>query len=139
MTQRIIYQTENGGVVVIIPAPQAVAEIGIEEIARKDVPAGSHFAIINTEDIPSDRTFRAAWEVEHGNLNDGIGTGQKAWFIEKHQAEIEAVNSQETPVRAEEQTDEQYADMVAQFEETKAARIAQLQAMIAIQQAEMNQ
>jgi hypothetical protein len=64
MTQRIIYPTDEGGVAVIIPAPEWLAEEGntIEKLAEKDVPAGKPFKIVNTEDVPSDRTFRAAWE-----------------------------------------------------------------------------
>lgn len=64
MTQRIIYQTDEGGVAVIIPAPEALEQYGIEAIALKDVPAGKPFKIVNTEDIPTDRTFRDAWEYQ---------------------------------------------------------------------------
>lgn len=60
MTQRIIYQTDDGGVAVIIPAPEC--GLTIEEIAAKDVPAGKTFKIVDVSDIPEDRTFRAAWE-----------------------------------------------------------------------------
>jgi hypothetical protein len=31
-------------------------------IANKDVPAGKSFKIVDVTDIPSDRTFRDAWE-----------------------------------------------------------------------------
>jgi hypothetical protein len=64
MTKRIIYPTDEGGVAIIVPAPEWLAEEGntIEKLAEKDVPAGKPFKIINTEDVPSDRTFRAAWE-----------------------------------------------------------------------------
>ncbi len=60
MNQRIIYPTDDGGVAVIIPAPEC--ELTIEEIAAKDVPAGKPFKIVDVSDIPEDRTFRAAWE-----------------------------------------------------------------------------
>jgi hypothetical protein len=60
MTQRIIYPTDEGGVAVIIPAPEC--GLTIEEIAAKDVPAGKPFKIIDTADVPTDRTFRNAWE-----------------------------------------------------------------------------
>lgn len=73
MTQRIIYQTDEGGVAVIIPSPEAVEQYGIEAIALKDVPAGKPFKIVNTADVPSDRTFRAAWEVDEATLTDGVG------------------------------------------------------------------
>jgi hypothetical protein len=62
MTQRIIYPNDDGGVAIVIPSPEALETMTIEEIAAKDVPAGKPFKIVNTEDVPSDRTFRAAWE-----------------------------------------------------------------------------
>lgn len=58
--KRIIYPTPEGGVAIIIPAPEC--GLTIEEIAAKDVPAGVEFKIIDTADVPSDRTFRNAWE-----------------------------------------------------------------------------
>lgn len=73
MTQRIIYQTDEGGVAVLIPTPEALELYGIEAIALKDVPAGKPFKIVDTTDVPSDRTFRAAWEVDAATLTDGIG------------------------------------------------------------------
>ena len=60
MNQRIIYPTDDGGVAIIVPA--AECGLTIEEIAAKDVPAGKDFKIIDVEDVPSDRTFRNAWE-----------------------------------------------------------------------------
>ena len=60
MNSRIIYPTDDGGVAVIIPA--AECGLSIEEIAAKDVPAGKPFKIVDAADIPTDRTFRNAWE-----------------------------------------------------------------------------
>lgn len=60
MNKRIIYPTDDNGVAVIIPAPEC--GLTIEQIAAKDVPAGKPFKIMDVADIPSDRTFRAAWE-----------------------------------------------------------------------------
>jgi hypothetical protein len=62
MTKRIIYPIDEGGVAIVIPAPEALETMTIEEIAVKDVPTGKPFKIVNTEDVPSDRTFRNAWE-----------------------------------------------------------------------------
>jgi hypothetical protein len=61
MNQRIIYPNDNGGVAVIIPADCGLT---IEEIAAKDVPAGKPYKIVNVADIPTDRTFRNAWEYQ---------------------------------------------------------------------------
>lgn len=60
MNSRIIYPTDDGGVAVIIPTTEC--GLTIEEIAAKDVPAGKEFKIIDVADVPSDRTFRNAWE-----------------------------------------------------------------------------
>jgi hypothetical protein len=60
MNQRIIYQTPEGGVAIIVPAPEC--GLTIEQIAAKDVPAGAAYKIVDVKDIPSDRTFRSAWE-----------------------------------------------------------------------------
>ena len=62
MTQRIIYPTDEGGVAIIVPASEC--GLTIEEIAAKDVPTGKPFKIISVEDVPSDRTFRNAWEYQ---------------------------------------------------------------------------
>jgi hypothetical protein len=59
---RIIYPNDEGGVSIIIPAPEALETMTIEEIAAKDVPAGKPFKIVDVSEIPSDRTFRNAWE-----------------------------------------------------------------------------
>ena len=60
MNSRIIYPNDDGGVSIVIPA--AECGLTIEEIAAKDVPAGKPFKIVDVADIPTDRTFRNAWE-----------------------------------------------------------------------------
>ena len=107
MNKRIIYPTDEGGVAVIIPAPEARKQVLVSEavteqvqhdavldeegnevkaayeetititpavyrdetdeefaewIAAKDVPEGKPFEIVDVADVPSDRTFRNAWE-----------------------------------------------------------------------------
>lgn len=59
MNQKIIYPTDDGGVAIIVPAECGLT---IEQIAAKDVPTGKPFKIVDVENIPSDRTFRNAWE-----------------------------------------------------------------------------
>lgn len=71
MNQRIIYQTDDGGVAVIIPAPDC--GLTVEQIALKDVPAGKPFKIIDVSDLPADRTERDIWTVAEAALTDGVG------------------------------------------------------------------
>jgi hypothetical protein len=58
MNQRIIYPTDDGGVAIVIPT----GELSIEEVIAKDVPQGKPYKVVDVADIPTDRTFRNAWE-----------------------------------------------------------------------------
>lgn len=86
--KRIIYPTPDGGVAVIVPAPDC--GLTIEQIAAKDVPVFTRqiptgvfetdpdtgeryevhqivveqapYRIVDVSEIPVDRTFRDAWE-----------------------------------------------------------------------------
>lgn len=60
MNQRIIFPNDEGGVSVIVPT--AECGLTIQQIAAKDVPMGKPYKIVDVSDIPSDRTFRNAWE-----------------------------------------------------------------------------
>jgi len=60
MDKRIIFPNDNGGVSILMPAPEC--GLTIEEIAAKDVPQGKPYKIVDVADIPTDRTFRNAWE-----------------------------------------------------------------------------
>ena len=60
--KRIIYQNNNGDVSIVIPSPNWNGTI--EELAAKDVPANTPFQIVDASEIPSDRTFRNAWEYQ---------------------------------------------------------------------------
>jgi hypothetical protein len=60
MNKRIIFPNDEGGVSIIVPAPEC--GLTIEQIAAKDVPAGKPYQIVDASEVPSDRTFRGAWE-----------------------------------------------------------------------------
>ncbi len=60
MKKVIIYPKNDGGVVVITPILDS--GLTLEEIAAKDVPAGKPYKIIDVSEVPTDRTFRDAWE-----------------------------------------------------------------------------
>jgi hypothetical protein len=92
MNQRIIYQNEEGGVTVLIPT----GEIEVVEVARKDVPAGVPYKIVDMADIPEDRTFRDAWEADITEP-DGYGIGAEAWFAEQEAKKLEAENDSNQP------------------------------------------
>ena len=82
MTQRIIYQNDEGGVAILIPTEDCLAIHTIEAIAAKDVPAGKAYKIVDVADVPSDRTFRSAWEVDATSLTDGVGADSNEFPVE---------------------------------------------------------
>jgi hypothetical protein len=59
---RIIYKTSDGGVAVLVPSPEYLQDHTMEDLAAKDVPEGAEYTIVDTADIPTDRTWRNAWE-----------------------------------------------------------------------------
>lgn len=75
---RIIYPLEDG-IAVITPC---LCGLSISDIARKDVPAGVPYKIVDASAIPTDRTFRDAWEADFSEP-DGYGIGAEAWFAEQ--------------------------------------------------------
>ena len=58
--KRIIYPNNEGGVIVLTPSPNWNGTL--EELAAKDVPASKPYKIVDASEVPSDRTFRNAWE-----------------------------------------------------------------------------
>ena len=70
---KIIYTNEDGSLAIIHPTQEALQLFPIDVIAKKDVPAGRPYKIVEDADIPTDRTFRNAWEVDINELTDGLG------------------------------------------------------------------
>ena len=81
MSKRIIYPSSDGGVCIIVPSNEALAKHTIDEIAKKDVPHGTQYMIVNADEIPSDRTFRNAWSIDI-TVPDGVG-GESSEFETK--------------------------------------------------------
>ena len=75
---KILYPNPEGGISVIIPT----GELPIEDVCQKDVPAGTPYLVVEDDVIPSDRTFRGAWEADFTNP-DGYGIGADAYFAAK--------------------------------------------------------
>jgi len=70
MEKRIIYKNTDGSIGIIVPSNCGLT---VEEIARKDVPTGLAYKIVDVSEISSDRTFRNAWTIDDSELTDGVG------------------------------------------------------------------
>ena len=62
--QRIMYKNQDNSVAILIPTSEALSFATIEQIAEKDVPHNLPYWIVPPSDIPTDRTFRNAWEID---------------------------------------------------------------------------
>lgn len=80
MDKVIIYPDDDGSLSLVFPAPCGLT---VAEIARKDVPAGKPYLIVDRSDIPSDTTYMAAWTADFSEP-DGVGVGPEAWFAEQN-------------------------------------------------------
>ena len=69
--KRIIYKNTDGLVAVILPVTES--GLTVEQIAKKDVPTGLKYKIVDKSEISSDRTFRDAWTINEAELTDGVG------------------------------------------------------------------
>ena len=121
--QAIIYPNETT-VSFIRPLSDALS---IQEIARKDVPFGVPYRIIDAALIPEDRTYRDAWTADF-SAPDGTGLGPHRWWIEQFMAEIAQLEARAAPADQ---------DAAQKFEADRAAEIAALQAKIETMKAEV--
>lgn len=98
---KIIYKNLDNSIAIITPTQEAINVFGIEAIAKKDVPAPYEYVsewkeeeidgelvdvpakyetyytpykIVDENEIPSDRTFRNAWEWDDTVEPDGVGS-----------------------------------------------------------------
>lgn len=71
--QKIVFKNTDGTIGVITPTEEALSFATIEQIAEKDVPFELPYKIVPTADIPTDRTYRDAWEWDNTIAPDGFG------------------------------------------------------------------
>ena len=98
---RIIYPNNEGGLSVLIPAPKFLAQLdGSEEekllhIAHKDLPTGTPFEIVEDDYVPSDRSFRNAWEYvagENEQVSEDLSLDDQLKYNHITQDEFDAAN-----------------------------------------------
>ena len=70
---KIIYKNKSGGVSILHPTEEALSFMTIDEIAKKDVPTGVKYKIVEDSYLPADRTYRNAWTIDEALLTDGVG------------------------------------------------------------------
>ena len=92
--KRIIYTNSENSVLVLTPTKEALSFATVEQIAEKDVPHNLPYWIVNTSDIPTDRTFRSAWEIDESfGKPDGFGGENNEFDTELLRKYYEVINA----------------------------------------------
>lgn len=66
---RVIYKNTDNSIGIITPTDEVLSFATIEQIAEKDVPHNFPYWIVEDSVIPTDRTFRSAWEIDESMGN----------------------------------------------------------------------
>lgn len=72
MNPRIVFQPAQAPVAVIMPASCGLTLL---EIGEKDVPEGLPFWVVDAADLPADRVYRSAWELDATAMGAPVGYG----------------------------------------------------------------
>lgn len=75
MSKIIVTEDSSERITFIHPSEESLTFYEITQIAEKDVPDGDPFWIIDSEDVPTDRTFYHAWELDKEKLGEPHGHG----------------------------------------------------------------
>tara|TARA_R110000803_G_scaffold34690_4_gene75598 strand:+ start:1252 stop:1698 length:447 start_codon:yes stop_codon:yes gene_type:complete len=84
--EKIIYKNDQGNLSIVMPTEEALQHMSIYEIAKKDVPTGKNFKIINSFELPLDKTFRDAWTIKDLKIIVDLDKAKEIWknTIRKH-------------------------------------------------------
>ena len=80
---KIIFKNQDNSIRIITPTNEALSFATVIQVAEKDVPYNLPYWIVEDSVIPTDRTFRSAWEIdENFEEPDGFG-GESNEFDEE--------------------------------------------------------
>ena len=114
---KVIYSNPDSTIAIL----SSTGILSVEETARKDVPAGVPYLIVEDSDLPEDWSTSAAWVADFSEPH-GYGIGPTRWFIEQAEKEIARLESLERPEMDGELVD--YVGLLSEFESRREAAIA---------------
>ena len=80
---KIIFKNEDNSIGIITPTNEALIFATIEAIAEKDCPHNLPYWIVEDSVIPTDRTFRSAWEIDESMVEPTGFGGESNEFDEE--------------------------------------------------------
>jgi len=94
--ERIIYTNDEGGMSIVVPSSSW--EGSMQELAEKVVPKGIKYEIIDSSEIPADREFRNAWELDNKSIK--INPVKKQGILDKKVNLIDVIDSSPNTIAA---------------------------------------
>ena len=79
---KIVFKNQDNSIGIITPTDEALSFATIEQIAEKDVPHNLPYWIVEDLVIPTDRTFRSAWEIDE-SIREPNGYGSQYYTFEE--------------------------------------------------------
>ena len=99
---RVIYPQDNGILGVIIPAPKFMDSLTdmteiekLRHVADKALDTGIKYEIVEDDYVPSDRSFRNAWEYvagKHEQVSEDLSLDDQLKYNHISQEEYDAIN-----------------------------------------------
>lgn len=75
---KLTYSNPDGSVSVVVPAPNFAGTMN--DLADSlNLPEGTSVAIVDESDLPADRTFRYAWQIGSGGIDQNIDVAKTIW------------------------------------------------------------
>lgn len=71
MSDVIIWKQDNG--ILAVTHPSNNCGLSVDQIAKKDVPTGKRYKIIDSTELPNWDEFRDAWTCDDTFLDSGVG------------------------------------------------------------------
>ena len=91
---KIIFKNEDNSIGIITPTDEALSFATIEAIAEKDCPYNLPYWIVEDSVIPTDRTFRSAFEIDESfGKPDGFGGESNEFDAELLRKYYEVINA----------------------------------------------
>lgn len=89
---KIVFKNKDNSIGIITPTDEVLKFATVTQVAEKDVPHNLPYWIVEDSTIPTDRTFRSAWEIDE-SLGEPNGFGGEssefdAELLAKYKGEI---------------------------------------------------
>ena len=72
---RFIYESDKGGIVIVTPSDKT--DLTLDEIKTQCCPSGKTVVTINKSEMPSNRNFRNAWQLNNNNIETDMAKARE--------------------------------------------------------------